>query len=414
VRILLFSQYFAPEVTAASFRLQPLAERLAACGHEVEVVCEIPNHPEGVVREGYRGHFFQRRRLGGFSVRYVWVRASPIKTQRTRLLFYGSYALMALLAGLGARRPDVILASSPPLPVAAAAMSVARLRRVPWVMDVRDPWPEAPVALGELTNARAIHAFERLERRLYDSAAAVVTVTEPFREAIAAKASNPEKVAVVANGTTDAWLDIGEREEDRLALDMPVDRFVLTYAGNVGIAQGLGSAIQAAALLDDRFQLQIVGSGPRLASVREQAAALPAGRVVFRDVVPPELAARYLRASDACLVPLGLAAERQRSVPVKLYDCCAIGRPVILAAAGEAVRLAAESEAALCIPPEDPDALAGAVDRLREDAGLGARLSRNGREFARRNRREAGVDRFERILLAAAEGRAVPPAAGGA
>ncbi|HEY5051981.1 MAG TPA: glycosyltransferase, partial [Solirubrobacterales bacterium] len=227
MRILLLSQYFTPEVTAASFRLQPLAERLAESGHEVEVICEIPNHPEGVVRDGFRGKAVQRRGLGDFTARYVWVRVSPAKSVRARALGYGSYALMATLAGIATRQPDVILASSPPLPVAAAAMAVARLRRVPWVMDVRDPWPEAAVALGELTNQKAIGALERLEKRLYASASAIVTVTEPFRRDIAAKVADPRKVAVAPNGTTAAWIEAGKREEDRSQLAMPRDRFVL-------------------------------------------------------------------------------------------------------------------------------------------------------------------------------------------
>jgi glycosyltransferase involved in cell wall biosynthesis len=404
VRVLLLSQHFAPEVTAASVRLAPLAEGLAARGHEVEVVCEVPNHPEGIVRDGYRGRPFLRRRLDGFSVRYVWVYASPVKTQRSRLLFYGSFALAGMLAGVAARRPDVVLVSSPPLPSAAAGAAVARLRRVRWVMDVRDPWPEAAVALGELTGTRAIAALERLERRLYASAAAIVTVTKPFGDGIRAKVAEPEKVTVIPNGTTDAWLEAGERDEDRAALDMPEDRFVLTYAGNVGLAQGMEAVIAAAGLLDDGFQLQVVGSGPRLASIREQASKLPPGRVFFRGVVPPEQAARLLRASDASVVPLGTAVERQRSVPIKLFDCCAIGRPVIVSAAGEATRLASEADAALCIAPDDPVALADAVRRLRDDGPLRSRLAENGRAFARRHRREDGIDRFEQVLAQAARG----------
>lgn len=406
MRILLISQYFAPEVTAASMRLEPFAAGLAARGHDVEVICEIPNHPEGIVREGYRGRLVRRRRTQGFSVRHVWVRASPVKTQRSRLLFYGTYASMATLAGIGTRRPDVVLGSSPPLPGAVAAMVVARLHRVPWVMDVRDPWPEAAVALGELGNQRVIAALERVEKKLYESAAAIVTVTEPFRRDIAGKVAKPAKASIIPNGTTDAWIEAGTREEDRSQLGMPEDRFVLTYAGNVGIAQGVEALIETAELLDDDFQVQVVGSGPRLEQIRERAATLPPGRVAFRGVVPPERAARLLRASDASVVPLGRVAERHRSVPIKLFDFCAVGRPVVLAAAGEAARMANEFDAALCVPPEDPAALAAAVRRLRDDRELRARLAEQGRAFAERNLREDGVDRLAQVLEGVVAGRA--------
>ena len=403
MRVLLLSQYFAPEVTAASFRLEPLARFLAAAGHDVDVVCEVPNHPDGIVAPGWsRARPVQTRRVDGYRVRHLWVPASPAKGFAARAASYGSYAAGAVLAGAARRRPDVILASSPPMPVAAAGMAVARLRRVPWVMDVRDPWPEAAVGLGELTNPRVIAALEKLELRLYADAAAIVTVTEPFRRDIGAKAGGTGKVTVIANGTTDEWLAVGLAEVPRAELEMPADRFVVTYAGNVGLAQGLETAIEAAAELDDGFQLQIVGSGPRLAALREQAASLPPGRVAFRGLVEPPVAARLLRASDASLVSLGANRERARSVPVKLYDSCAVARPVVLVGAGEARRQAEEAGAALSVDSGDAAGLAAAIRGLRDDAETATRIAAAARRFAEANRREDGLARFEAVLREAA------------
>ena len=167
MRILLITQYFTPEVTAARARLHAFAQGLAELGHEVEVICELPNHPEGVVRDGYRRRAVVHRELDGFRVSYVYVSASPKKTFARRLALYGSFAASATVAGSAMRRPDVILVSSPPLPAAAAAAAIAARHRVPWVFDVRDLWPEAAVVLGELSNPRAIRAAERLEHRLY-------------------------------------------------------------------------------------------------------------------------------------------------------------------------------------------------------------------------------------------------------
>ncbi|MGH2982543.1 MAG: glycosyltransferase family 4 protein, partial [Solirubrobacterales bacterium] len=242
MRILILTQHFTPEVTAARSRLHPIAELLAERGHEVEVLTAVPNHPEGVIQDGFRGKVVVRREMDGFRVRYVWVRTSPRKTMWTRLAFYGSYAVMATLAGFPGRRPDVIFASSPPLPVAAAARALAIRHRAPWVMDVRDIWPEIAVVLGELTDERMIRAAERLERHLYDSAAQIVTVTDAFRSDIGERTEDPGKISVVRNGTTRLWLGMSETNVDRTELGMPDDRFVLTYAGNVGIAQGLEAA----------------------------------------------------------------------------------------------------------------------------------------------------------------------------
>ncbi|MDX6661992.1 MAG: hypothetical protein QOG09_94 [Solirubrobacterales bacterium] len=399
MRVLIFSQHFTPEITAARARVHAFAKGLAARGDDVEVICEVPNHPEGVVREGYRGRPSVQKELDGFSVRYVWVKTSPHKTTRNRLLLYGTYAAMAATIGCAARRPDVIFASSPPLPVGSAAAIVAARHRVPWVFDVRDLWPEVAVALGELSNPRLIRLAERLERRLYASATAITTVTEPFRATIAAGLPDPGKVSVIPNGTTRIWLEAGEAEVARSELGLSEDgAFLWTYAGNVGLAQGLEAAIEAAAALGDGYRLLILGQGPALAALRERAAGLPPGQVVFQPPVEPELAARYLRASDALLVPLDSRPALRDFVPSKLFDCCAVGRPVILAADGEARRLTDATGAALPVPPGDGAALAGAVSSLRADPALRERLAVAGRDFARQYERERHAERLAALL----------------
>ncbi|MDQ2939009.1 MAG: glycosyltransferase family 4 protein, partial [Actinomycetota bacterium] len=378
MRVLILTQHFTPEITAARSRLHPMAELLAQRGHEVEVLTAVPNHPEGVIAEEFRGRISIRRELNGFHVHYVWVKASPRKTKWTRLMLYGSYATMATLAGFASRRPDVVFASSPPLPVAAAGMAVAFRHRIPWVMDVRDLWPEVAVVLGELTNKQMIRAAERLERRLYTSATAITTVTEAFRSDIAAMVDDDSKISLIRNGTTPLWLETGALEVDRTKLGLPADRFVWTYAGNVGIAQGLETAIDAAAQLGDGYRLLVIGSGPMLDRIKQRAEDLPPGRVVFHGLVQPAGAARYLRASDANLVPLAARPALEKVIPSKLFDCCAVGRPVILAAEGESRRLAEAAQAAYPVPPGDSAALANALRTLRDDAGLCERLAERG------------------------------------
>jgi glycosyltransferase involved in cell wall biosynthesis len=399
MRVLLLTQYFIPEVTAARARLHAFATGLAERGHDVDVVCEVPNHPSGVIREGFRGRLLVRRRLDGFRANYVWVRARPEKTFVNRILFYGSYAASATAAGLALPRPDVVLASSPPLPAGAAAALVAAGRRAPFVLDVRDLWPEAAVILGELNNERAIRLAERLERTLYRRAAAITTVTRPFAREIADRVADPAKIELIPNGTTRTWLAAGEAEVDRSELGLPDDGFIWLYAGNLGIAQGLEAAIDAAAALGDEFRLVLVGDGPERAALKRRADELPDGSVVFTGLVEPELAARYMRAADALLVSLDAQPALEKFVPSKLFDCCAVGRPVVLAARGEAPRLAGEADAALTVPPADVDALVHAIGRLRDEPETADRLAAAGRRFAASYLRENQVDALEQVLI---------------
>jgi glycosyltransferase involved in cell wall biosynthesis len=119
---------------------------------------------------------------------------------------------------------------------------------------------------------------ERLERRLYNGAGAIVTVTEPFRRDIAQRTRDPRKITVVTNGTTQTWLDAGGIDADRARLALPSDRFIWAYAGNLGLAQGLEAALDAAGLLGDGYQLLLLGDGPLRDALKRRARALPPGR----------------------------------------------------------------------------------------------------------------------------------------
>src|SRR5262249_3382484 len=156
LRVTIITQHYVPEITAARFRLEAFADGLARRGHEVEVICAVPNHPEGRVRKGYRHRFMIKRSQDGVKVRYVWMRASPKRTIAARLGRYLSFSATSTLVGFAGGRPDVILASSPPTFVGAAGAAVAARYRVPWVFYVRDVWPQAAVAAGELSEGNAL------------------------------------------------------------------------------------------------------------------------------------------------------------------------------------------------------------------------------------------------------------------
>jgi glycosyltransferase involved in cell wall biosynthesis len=397
MRILIATQYFAPEITAPAARVGEFAAGLARKGHEVKVVCEVPNHPGGVVAPGYGGRLVDRRQMEGFEVDYVWVYATRKKTAPARIANYLSYAASGTMVGARRGPADVIIASSPPLPVGSVGAALAIRHRAPWILDVRDPWPEVAVTLGEVRDGPLLRAAERFERRLYRSAAAITTTTRPFKEMIEERGGSG-KVTVISNGATPSFLAAGEREPEPEVLGESDGRFVWTYAGNLGLAQGLESAVEAARILGEGFRLILIGDGPRREALRELARELPPGQAEVRDAIPPADVARLNRASDALLVALAPLPGLEGFVPSKLFDCCAVGRPVVLAAVGESVRLTEEAGAAVSVPPGDAEALAGAVRKLRDDEKLAAELGRAGREFAERNSREVGVETLDGLV----------------
>ena len=300
-----------------------------------------------------------------------------------------------------------MLASSPPLSVGLVGSLLSGRHRVPWVFDVRDLWPQVASELGKVRSGRALAAALAVERRLYRSATAITAATEPFREHIG-RFTDPAKVTVVPNGTTREWMEVGEADVDRASVGLEPERFVWTYAGNVGLSQGLEVAVDAAGRLGPDFQLLILGEGASRPKLRRIAASAPPGSVVFRDPLPPPEAARLMRASDALLVSLADKPALGKTVPVKLYDSAALGRPIVVAAPGEPRRLSEETGAALTVPPGDAGALARAIRELRDDGALGTRLSAAARNFAAANLREDGVARMESVLSAASHAGRFP------
>src|SRR3954468_15979088 len=222
MRIGVASQYFAPEPGATPNRLGTFIDALAARGHEIDVVCEQPHHPAGVFQPGFGRRPLQVERAGRVTVRRVWVAASPVKTTARRLAFYGTFAAGAAATVAAARKPDVLFASSPPLPGVLGVAAAARARGIPLVVDVRDLWPAAAQALGELSNARLLALFERAERALYRQAAAVTATTRPFCAHIDARAGEAKSVHV-PNGALDSLVALPETDPP------PRDPFTVGY-----------------------------------------------------------------------------------------------------------------------------------------------------------------------------------------
>lgn len=403
MRVLITCQYFPPEITAGANRVHAFAAGLVRRGHEVTVISEVPNHPAGVLAPGFGGRLLYRRRMDGAAVKYVWVYVTPSKRARARLLNYASFAGSATVAGWASRRADVVLASSPPLPVGAVGAALAVRHRCPWVLDVRDLWPDAAVVLEQLSEGPVLRTAQRVERRLYRSADAITVTTEPTRREVERRGGEG-KVEVIPNGTTEEFLGAGARPPEKGLFEGPDDVFRWTYPGNLGLVAGLDTAIEAARELGEGFQLVLLGEGTLRQELQRKAASLPSGTVVFHEPVPPVEAARLMRASDALLASRAPAPQMDGMILSKLYDCCAVARPVIVAAAGETSRVAEEAGAALTVPPADPGKLAEAVRRLKGDETLRESLATGARAFAESNSRERGVGELERILVQVTRG----------
>jgi glycosyltransferase involved in cell wall biosynthesis len=399
LHVVLVSQYFPPEVGATQTRMQSFAEFLAARGHRVTVISEFPNHPHGVIPDDYRGHLVEDDRSNPYRVLRVWVKANPEKTQATRMAFYLSYMVFATAVAPLAGKADVVVATTPPLFTGAAGLAIATVNRAPLVLDVRDLWPAAAISLGQISDGRALQAAEFLERTLYRRAAVVLGVTRPFCDHVDRIRAKEPSTVLLPNGTLDMFFAADGNGAMRSRLGLPRDRFVVTFAGTLGIAQALPNVLDAAERVPGEAHFALIGDGPIKPALEESAQERGLGNVSFHAQVPLERIPPALAASDALLVPLSAHPTFASFVPSKLFDFMAAGRPVIVAAAGEAARILDSAHAGVAVPPEDPDALATAVRWLAEHRQEAAEMGARGSEFARRRLRQVQAERLEQVLL---------------
>jgi glycosyltransferase involved in cell wall biosynthesis len=390
MKILYLSQYFPPEVGATQARAYDMATGLIRAGHQVTVLTEVPNHPEGIIRPEYRGRLFAREILDDIDVIRVWVKTSSVKSISTRLLFYLSYMVSATLAGLILVRGDydLLYATSPPLFVGGTALALSTLRRLPLVFEVRDLWPESAVALGELHSRRFIRWATWLEERCYRRARRVVVVTQGIRARLIKRGFPSEKLAFIPNGSdTERFIP---QPETALALRRQLDlegRFLVIYAGIHGIAQGLETVLEAAHRMSDSPQIHflLVGDGPAKSHLLQLKDKLQLTNVTMLQGQPREIIPVYLSAADVALVPLRKLELFKGALPSKMLDAWACGVPVILGVEGEAREVMEKAQAGIYVEPENPFLLSAAILRLKDNPALRKEYGKNGRDFVIRN-----------------------------
>ena len=395
MRILFFSHYFPPEVNAPAVRTYEHCREWVRQGHEVHVVTCIPNHPQGRVYEGYDPSLAtQREEMDGVQVHRVWTYIAPNKGFLRRTLDYMSYMFSAALVSLRLPRPDVIVATSPQFFCACAGFLASKIKRAPWVFELRDLWPESIVAVGAIRNPLVIGALEAIELFLYDDSEHIVSVTKAFRKNLVGRGVDSNRVEVVTNGIDPNMWGGLTKEAARAELDLPEDQFIASYIGTHGMAHNLETLLGAAEALRDEEEIHFItaGDGAEFENLKQLRREKGLDNVTMLGQVPREQARLYLHASDASLVLLRDSDLFKTVIPSKIFEAMAAGNPVLLGVDGEARAIVEDAQAGVFIEPENAEELARTTLRLKESPERCQELGQNGREAVRK--------RFDRKKLA--------------
>jgi len=412
LRILLLTAYFPPDTGSAAHLFYELGRALVERGHEVTVLTSMPGYHALGPLERYKGKKRLKEDMEGMEVVRVATPQLPRHLMVGRALWQFGGAWFFFLAGLGLPKADVAIVYSPPLPLGLTAWGLKKLRGIPFILNIQDLFPQSIIDLGLLRNRWLIRFFEAMERFVYQQANVITVHSEGNRQHITRKLGmeKAEKVRVIPNWVDTYFIQPGERmnwfrEEHGLG-----NTFIASFAGVLGYSQDLDVISEAARILKDdhpqsNILFLIVGDGVERPRLEAKARQMGLVNVRLLPMQPREKYPAVLHASDIGLVTLH-AEVRTPVVPSKILSIMAAGRPVVAAMNldGDGPRLIAEARCGLCVPPEDPRALAEAVLKLHYDASLRQELGHNGRRYAEEHLSlEACGGRYEELLQRIAE-----------
>jgi glycosyltransferase involved in cell wall biosynthesis len=350
-------------------------------------VTGVPNHPTGKVQAGYRNRLWQRETVGGIDVTRIWTFLAANSGVVRRSISFLSYLAAVVMAIPFLPKPDVVVSTSPQFFCGLAGFFVARAKGVPWVLEIRDIWPDSITAVGAFHNRLAIRLLEALETWAYRRADLVVPVTRSAARHIEGRGVPRARIRVVMNGVDLTKFREPQRDQT-LARDLGLEgKFVAGYVGTHGMAHPLETVLEAAGRLrhDQRIAFLLVGDGAARPSLLRERDRLGLKNVVMLEQQPRQRVPALWALCDVALVLLRRSPALVTALPSKMLEAMAMGRPIIVGAEGEAHELAEAAGAGLLVAPEDPQGLAEAIRRLVDDPELRSQFSRRGREWVEAN-----------------------------
>lgn len=396
MRILFFTHYFPPEVNAPANRTFEHCRAWVNAGHEVHVVTCVPSHPLGRSFAGFRRCWYSHDVADGIHVHRVWTCLAANRAVFWRIVNYLSFVPTAVWRGWRLGRFDVAIGTSPQFFCATAAWLYNRLRRTPWVFELRDLWPESIPAVGAMKRSLALRLIERLELRMYRDATAIVCLTEAFIRTLRARGIEAAKLHWIPNGIEPSLWQAADRGAARAELGLRDNVVLASYVGTIGMAHSLGTLVTAAGLLRFRaphVRILIAGDGAELPVLRQLASRDGLKNIIFTGLMPHEKVPGILAASDIALVTLKPSDVFKTVLPSKMFEAMAAAKPIVLAVEGEAQTVLERAGAGIAVRPGDPAAMAAAIACLATDQHQRQWMGQAGASFVARD--------FNRSLWAA-------------
>lgn len=370
MKILFLTDNFPPEVNAPATRTYEHCREWVRLGADVTVITCFPNFPEGKVYAGYKNKRIQRETIDGIKVIRVYTYITANEGFVKRIFDYMSFMIAGFFAGLTVKT-DVIVATSPQFFTAIAGRWLSFWKRKPWIMEVRDLWPESITAVGAARRNAAIRFFEWLEKRMYKTASRIVVVTESFAKTIIEKHGiDPAKIRIVKNGANlDLYKPAAKNTEllEKLGLQ---NKLLIGYIGTHGMAHGLDFILRSAAKIEDSsVHFLLIGSGAKRKELLDLREELGLVNVTMLEAVPKEQVKDYISILDIGLVNLKKSDTFTSVIPSKIFELAAMHKPILLGVEGESAKIITDYNAGVTFEPENESELFSKIALLKSHDG---------------------------------------------
>ena len=403
MKILLFTAYFPPDTGSAAHLFYEFGTELVSRGYKVSVITSLPGyHTQGNLNQ-YKRKLWLREKVAGIDVIRVPSLRLPPQFMLGRALWQFSLAATILLAGLFVSKHDLAVVYSPPLTIGLSAWVLRMIKRIPFVFNVQDLFPQSIIDLGLLSNPMAIRFFENIEQLIYRQANAITVFSNGNLEHVVKNGAQREKVHVIRNWVDTNFILPGVRENEfRREHDLG-DNFIISFAGIMGFSQDLDLLLDCAQIIKGREDIKwvIVGDGVEKSRLITKAQKLNLDNVIFLPMQSRNIYPSILHASDICLVPLHKNVKTP-TVPSKIMSIMAAGRPIIAAMnlEGDAPKIISDAECGRLVSPGNPNLLAEAIIELYGNPLLRESMGREGRSYAIKHLSlKISVDKYVQLFL---------------
>jgi putative glycosyltransferase len=393
LNILFLTDNFPPERNVPAMRTWEHVSRWVKDGHKVTIITTAPNFPQGKPLAGYTNRWYMKEDMGGVTVIRVKSYIAANEGFLKRILDYVSFMVTGGIVAMFQKRPDILITTSPQFFCAVAGWVVSRLRRLPWIFELRDLWPASIVAVGAMKEGIAIKTLYWMEMSMYRAADRVIAVTKGLKQDLVDRGIPSDKIVVVRNGADTNRFTPRPKDATFVEKFGLQGKFVVGYYGTIGMGAGVQTAVDAGRVLRDRGRDDIVimlaGAGAEYdeveKSIQEQGLTNVKLLPPFDQADMPAVWSLL----DAAIVMMKDRPLFRATISSKTFEALAMGMPVIMSLpAGEATGLVDEYGFGINVLPENPEDMANAIQKLADDPALTKALGQKALEASRDFSRE--------------------------